>query len=257
MSSTPSRSSSPAPSVASTSTTMTAGTMTPTTKMPTTPSPVAGLTSAQAHLPVRIKRQPNAPVSGNSSLQITDIYGFGTPAPDYLLTEEFSPAVTPSSSGRRGRFTRPVTNRRGRSPNPLVWDNSSETRDEVLKELSAMSLGGRRRARSVPPPAATPALEMGAAPLPKDVTQGSGAQSVSGSRKRGTFDKVPGGEPYSFKADPNAQDPLTMHPKSKAGGEVKYLSSKRLRRPGSPSKVKAAAAADGSGAASSLSWKEE
>ncbi|KAJ3360033.1 hypothetical protein GGF32_008832 [Allomyces javanicus] len=160
---------------------------------------------------VHVRRQPNAPVNGNDSLQITSIYGFGTPAPDYLLRDHASEVIgTPTR-----KFGARASQRSSRSPNPIEWDENAPR--TVTSSVTGTS---RRRTASVPRSvvfdAAAPAAEGTASP-----------------KKRGTYSHVPGGRPYSFIPDPTVQDPLTVRAKKSAdSGEVRYIGgdARRLKR---------------------------
>ncbi|KAI9159524.1 hypothetical protein H9P43_008864 [Blastocladiella emersonii ATCC 22665] len=200
---------------------------------PASSSPAAAAATAAATAPAHVRRQPNAPVAGNSSLQITGIFGFGTDAPDYLM-HDFEPATKP-----RARLLAAASGpRRGRSPNPLVWDESPEAREEAMRSLVVVPQS-KRRAKSVPPPATSGVI--GQSPA-------AGATDNVVPRKRGTYTKVP-------QSDPSLVDPLTLHPKSSSNGEIRYVASgRRLRRPASSARL-GNDSRNGTGA--SLTWKEE
>ncbi|KAI9217253.1 hypothetical protein BC828DRAFT_440959 [Blastocladiella britannica] len=219
-------------------------------------SPVRAATADATTTP---SRRHIAPV-GASSLHISGIYGFGTAAPEYLLAQSPDTSFTSTPVPRGRKAAKSAHPGRGRSPNPIEWDDSTETRTKVLRDLATATVSGsKRRAKSVPPGTAGRTAPL----LAHDPTV---SHEPVATKKRGNY-KVPGGPPYSFKLmpspasgidglqpDPSAVDPLTVYPKS-GSGDVSYIpSARRLRRPASSTKLDSA---NSSGAGASLAWKEE
>ncbi|KAI9136476.1 hypothetical protein BKA69DRAFT_1129065 [Paraphysoderma sedebokerense] len=75
--------------------------------------------------------------------------------------------------------------------------------------------------------------------------------STPSPKKRGTYEKIPGGEPFSLKFDPKVRDPLTLLNATESK-QTKYLSpEKRVKRP--PSN-KALETNSGIGAKLAMNW---
>ncbi|KNE71347.1 hypothetical protein AMAG_15581 [Allomyces macrogynus ATCC 38327] len=184
------------------------------------------------------------------SEEITSIYGFGTPAPEYLLTDHVASPV-----GRPGTRTRSASRGRNHhypsayspSPdNPLAWLSTPPPPPAGSDAAASAS----RRARSVPPP------RRRAGPRPVSHLSGAAVPLVDDSVPTHKHRVVPRGtsgpSPFSLADGEQATDPLSVVNKR---GEVLYVpAGRRVKRAVSAVGLRAGQA-DGAGAGHNiLTW---
>ncbi|KAL7750857.1 hypothetical protein RI367_003816 [Sorochytrium milnesiophthora] len=160
----------------------------------------------------------NKPRSGKKVFpresQLSDFYGFGAIAPPHILNHESTPAS--GESPTRSRLSQ--RSREG--------DGSGNGNAEAVSVAAAE--GGRRSRSASMPGHSSPAKTGVQAVLS---TTASPTKAATLGRKRGTYDKVPGGPSFSFEVDPRIQDPLTVQPSKSNGGQTRYVGGdRRLKR---------------------------